>query len=99
MTYLEHARHLIMSGVLDPAITEEMLTMPINADVESGKEASMPDLIARLAFNTKVRSRVWKQLAKLLQNRMHLHEALRLLKLQAEERKSPLVKIYAHILQ
>lgn len=37
MTYLEHARHLIMSGVLDPAITEEMLAMPINADVESGK--------------------------------------------------------------
>ena len=37
MTYLEHARHLIMSGDLDPAITEEMLAMPINADVESGK--------------------------------------------------------------
>ena len=46
----------------------------------------MPDLIARLAFNTRVRSRIWKQLAKLLQNRMHLHEALRLLKFQAEER-------------
>ena len=58
----------------------------------------MPDLIARLAFNTRVRSRIWKQLAKLLQNRMHLHEALRLLKFQAEERKSPLVKVYAHIL-
>ena len=62
------------------------------------KEANMPDLIARLAFNTRVRSRIWKQLAKLLQNRMHLHEALRLLKFQAEERKSPLVKVYAHIL-
>ena len=58
----------------------------------------MPDLIARLAFSTKVRSRIWKQLAKLLQNRMHLHEALRLLKFQAEERKSPLANVYTHIL-
>ena len=62
------------------------------------KEANMPDLIARLAFSTKVRSRIWKQLAKLLQNRMHLHEALRLLKFQAEERKSPLANVYTHIL-
>ncbi|MBQ9405457.1 MAG: Flp pilus assembly complex ATPase component TadA [Desulfovibrio sp.] len=34
MTYLEHARHLIMSGVLDPALTEDMLSMPIDADLD-----------------------------------------------------------------
>ena len=34
MTYLEHARHLILSGVLDPALTEDMLSMPIDADLD-----------------------------------------------------------------
>ena len=33
MTYLEHARHLIATGVIGPAITEEMLAMPIDADL------------------------------------------------------------------
>lgn len=33
MTYLEHARHLIAAGVLGPMITEEMLAMPIDADI------------------------------------------------------------------
>ena len=33
MTYLEYARHLIATGVIGPAITEEMLAMPIDADL------------------------------------------------------------------
>lgn len=33
MTYLEHARHLIATGVIGPMITEEMLAMPIDADI------------------------------------------------------------------
>lgn len=50
MTYLEHARHLIVTGILGPMITEEMLAMPIDADIrvlgerggtsESGKQAA-----------------------------------------------------------
>lgn len=50
MTYLEHARHLIATGILGPMITEEMLAMPIDADIrvlgerggtsESGKQAA-----------------------------------------------------------
>ena len=34
MTYLEHARHLIATGVLGPMITEEMLAMPIDEDIQ-----------------------------------------------------------------
>ena len=34
MTYLEHARHLIASGVLGSMITEEMLAMPIDEDIQ-----------------------------------------------------------------
>lgn len=37
MTYLEHARHLIATGILGPALTEEMLAMPIDADVSPGR--------------------------------------------------------------
>lgn len=33
MTYLEHARHLIATGVIGPAITEEFLAMPLDADM------------------------------------------------------------------
>lgn len=37
MTYLEHARHLIASGVLGLEMTEEMLAMPIDADMQRQK--------------------------------------------------------------
>lgn len=33
MSYLEHARHLIATGIIGPAMTEEMLAMPIDADI------------------------------------------------------------------
>lgn len=59
----------------------------------------MPDIFARLSFSAQVRARVWKQLARLIQNRMRLKDALELLKGQAEERKPPLARIYAHILR
>lgn len=39
MTYLEHARHLISDGIIGPMITEEMLAMPLDADL---REAPAP---------------------------------------------------------
>lgn len=33
MTYLEHARHLIAAGIIGPMMTEDMLSMPIDADI------------------------------------------------------------------
>lgn len=33
MTYLEHARHLIATGIISPDIAEDMLAMPIDADM------------------------------------------------------------------
>ena len=59
----------------------------------------MASFISRLSFNAKVRASVWKQLGKLLENRMRLADALALLKEQAERRKSPRALVYAEILR
>lgn len=47
MTYLEHARHLIATGVLGPMMTEEMLAMPIDADITASHGGVLPGPPAR----------------------------------------------------
>lgn len=37
MTYLEHAKYLVAEGIIDPAMTEEMLTIPIDSGVIGGR--------------------------------------------------------------
>ena len=32
MTYLEHARHLLAAGVIDPVTAEDQLSMPLDYD-------------------------------------------------------------------
>ena len=42
MTYFEHARHLLVSGILDPVTAEDQLSMPLDYDLDrnrSGKRA------------------------------------------------------------
>lgn len=37
MTYFEHARHLLVSGILDPVTTEDQLSMPIDYDLDRNR--------------------------------------------------------------
>lgn len=55
--------------------------------------------ITRISFGPRVRAQVWKQLSKLLENRMRLTDALALLREQAERRGSLRAGVYAHILR
>lgn len=57
------------------------------------------DIFAKLLFTSKTRARVWKQLSRLLRNRMRMTEALALFREQAERRRSPLAGVYEHILR
>ena len=59
----------------------------------------MVGILGRLSFGPRVRAQVWKQLGRLLENRMRLADALALLREQAERRGSPRADVYAHILR
>lgn len=59
----------------------------------------MVGILGRLSFGPRVRAQVWKQLGKLLENRMRLTDALALLREQAQRRGSPRADVYAHILR
>ena len=59
----------------------------------------MVGLMGKLSFGPRVRAHVWKQLSRLLDNRMRLVDALELLKEQAVRRRSPRADVYAHILR
>lgn len=51
MTYLEHARHYVASGIIDPAVAEDQLSMPLDydcrAEVVQTKNAVMPSSLER----------------------------------------------------
>lgn len=36
MTYLEHARHYVASGIIDPVVAEDQLSMPLDYDCRAG---------------------------------------------------------------
>ncbi len=59
----------------------------------------MVGLMGKLSFGPRVRAHVWKQLSRLLDNRMRLVDALEMLKEQAARRRSPRADVYAHILR
>lgn len=41
MTYLEHARHYVACGIIDPVVAEDQLSMPLDYDCRGGTPASM----------------------------------------------------------
>lgn len=57
------------------------------------------DILAKMSFGTRARMQAWRQIAGMLKNRVKLADAVKMLRNQAEQRKSPRARIYSSILR